>query len=91
MVKYCSTHGYKEQLIKVIDNIDNEIKLEYDKLIKYQEENTIDIYVLYNNSPIIDIDNYSKVVSDTSKHLNKIADLKKLKRYVENFINEKGE
>lgn len=37
MVKYCSTPGYKEQLIKVIDNIDNEIKLEYDKLIKYQE------------------------------------------------------
>ena len=88
MIKDCSTPGYKEQLIKVIDNIDNEIKLEYDKLIKYQEENTIDIYVLYNNLPIIDIDNYSKVVSDTSRHLNKIADLKKLRRYVENFIND---
>lgn len=90
MIKDCSTPGYKEQLIEVIDNIDNEIKLEYDKLLKYQEENMIDIYVLYN-SPIIDINNYSKVVSDTSKSLNKIADLKKLKRYVENFINEKGE
>ena len=90
MIKDCSTPGCKEQLIKVINSIDNEIKFEYDKLIKYQEENTIDIYVLYN-SPIIDIDNYYKVVSDTSKYLNKIADLKKLKRYVENFINKKGE
>lgn len=90
MIKYCSTPGYKEQLIKVVDSIDNEIKLEYEKLIKYQEKNTIDIYVLYN-SPTIDIDNYSKVVSDTSKHLNKIADLKKLKRYVENFINDMEE
>ena len=91
MIKDCSTSGCKEQLIKVIDRIDNEIKLEYDKLIKYQEENTIDIYVLYNNLPIIDIDNYSKVVSDTSKYLNKIADLKKLRRYVENFINDMEE
>lgn len=29
MIKDCSAHGYKERLIEVIDNIDNEIKLEY--------------------------------------------------------------
>lgn len=87
MIKDYSTHECRKNIVEVIDNIDKEIKLEYGKLLKYQEENTIDISIIYSSKDI-DIDNYLKVACDISKNLNRIADLKKLKKYVENFISD---
>lgn len=87
MIKDYSTAECREQIAEVIDNIDIEIKLEYEKLLKYQEKNTIDISIIYS-SKNIDSDNYLKVACDISKNLNRIADLKKLKKYAENFISD---
>lgn len=87
MIKDYSTTECRKNIVEVIDNIDKEIKLEYGKLLKYQEENTIDISIIYSSKDI-DIDNYLKVACDISKNLNRIADLKKLKKYVENFISD---
>ena len=87
MVKDYNTPECRKQIAEVIDNIDIEIKLEYEKLIKYQEENIIDISIIYS-SKNIDSDNYLKVACDISKNLNRIAYLKNLKKRAENFISD---
>lgn len=87
MIKDYNTPECRKNIVEVIDNIDKEIKLEYEKLLKYQEENTIDISIIYS-SKNIDSDNYLKVACDISKNLNRIAYLKNLKKYTENFISD---
>ena len=80
----------KKQLYSIVENIDNEIDAECEKLYRYKYLS--EIHIRYDTF-LSDVDELSDKIVDISEISDNIVKLKKMKKHVMYAINEfeKGE